>query len=117
MNQPESAIYEKIKKLTLRTTRQQVFVTRHMLVAQTHCFKTMDTIIFDNKPVFKMSHHESIRTSLGVHQVELVVHATDDLGNRRRVRSHQRRAVHLREIAAGNGCARLVVDTNLREDK
>ena len=51
--------------------------------------------------------------ALGVHQVELVVHAGPDLRDRRRVRDHEAGALDLGEVAAGDDGRGLVVDADL----
>eukprot|EP00754_Rhynchopus_humris_P033263 Rhum_TRINITY_DN15457_c5_g5::Rhum_TRINITY_DN15457_c5_g5_i3::g.159685::m.159685 len=51
--------------------------------------------------------------TLRVHQVELVVDAREHLRDRRRVRDHAHRALHLREVATRHHRRRLVVDTAL----
>jgi hypothetical protein len=51
--------------------------------------------------------------TLGVHEIELVVHAGEDLGNGGGVGDHATGALHLGEIATGNNGGWLVVDATL----
>merc|ERR1712137_1353724 len=50
---------------------------------------------------------------LGVHKVELVVNAGEDLGNGGGVGDHAHGALHAGKVTTGNNSGRLVVDTAL----
>ena len=54
-----------------------------------------------------------LHTSLGVHQVELVVQAGEHLGDGRGVGDHAAGALHLGQVAAGDNRGGLVVDAAL----
>eukprot|EP00951_Prasinocladus_malaysianus_P025862 scaffold227763_cov47-Prasinocladus_malaysianus.AAC.1 len=51
--------------------------------------------------------------TLGVHQVELMVQAGEDLSDRSRVGDHAHCALNLGEVATRHNCGRLVVDAAL----
>merc|ERR1712176_957047 len=53
------------------------------------------------------------KSTLGVHQVELMVNARENLRNGRRVADHAARTHHLRQVATRNHCRGLVVDSTL----